>query len=560
MPHPALSGIETSRSGRAVLDFRQCSRTCPFGSVIGVNWSWRRGRIVLVVAVWAFICGYAAYETRHNEHPWELIAALVATTVALASVRRLPLLSLATASASSLAILPNYVDRFPAWPIFLMLTAGYLAGRRMNRARPAALSFTGVATVALPISFALTEDGLGSWVSLLVTLLFAVFVPWHLGRYVRLREDLIRTGWERAERLEHEQQVAAEQARLRERARIATDMHDSLGHELSLIALRAGALEVSADLDERNQTAAGKLRQSAAVATDRLHEIIDVLRGETDPAPVHPAAEGIEELIERAAGSGMAVSYDVDPLDTASPMVQRAVHRVVQEGLTNAAKHAPGAAVRVSVRRGDDETVVTVANDPPPAGPLPGVASGGRGITGLEERVRLVGGTLRARPRDRGFEVVAHLPHDAPTVLAAPEPRTGLESESARQLATARRQLRLTLINAVALPVGVLVVVIAVSAIYLTVNTFNSELDPDAYDRMRVGQLRDELEPVLPGQQRLERPNVDEPPTRPGSVCEYYGTDADLLGTSGDVYRLCFDDGTLVSKDVLTKKSEEDAG
>ncbi|WP_245788899.1 sensor histidine kinase [Amycolatopsis marina] len=517
---------------------------------------WRRRAVLLFdVVVWALICLLVIYETRRNPNQWELVGGLLVTTVALASSRRLPLLSVVAAAASSLAVLPNYLGRFPVWPLLLMLVTGYLAGRRMEHAKAAVLSFAGVALAGLPFAYFIGEDVVGSWLSLVATLLFAIFVPWHLGRYLRLRENLARTGWERAERLEHEQRVAAEQARLRERARIATDMHDSLGHELSLIALRAGALEVSAHLDERDRTAAGELRESAAAATDRLHEIIGVLRADDEGAPVRPADEAISELVERVAASGMAVAHRIEPFGCAPPMVELAARRVVQEGLTNAAKHAPGAAVRVGVRQSGRETEVSVVNDPPPAGPLPGVPSGGWGLTGLRERVRLLGGSLRAGPdTGGGFEVVAVLPHDAP----AQDPADGVtDSESARQLAGQRRQLRLTLINAVVLPLGVLIAMFAISAAYYLINMFGSVLAAGDYERMRIGQSRAELAPVLPAQQRLDRPDLAEPPTREGAVCEYYGTDAGVLGTSGDVYRLCFERGELVSKDVLLNLTGE---
>ncbi|MGH3928880.1 MAG: histidine kinase, partial [Pseudonocardiaceae bacterium] len=110
---------------------------------------------------------------------------------------------------------------------------------------------------------------------------------------------LVSAGWERAERMEREQQMIVDQARLRERARIAQDMHDSLGHELSLIALRAGALELDPDLDERHRAAAAELRGSASTATERLGEIIGVLREENTDPPMQPSGESIVELVDR---------------------------------------------------------------------------------------------------------------------------------------------------------------------------------------------------------------------------------------------------------------------
>src|SRR3954471_20518274 len=122
------------------------------------------------------------------------------------------------------------------------------------------------------------------------------------------------------------------EARLRERSRIAEDMRDSVGHELSLIALRAAALEVDDDLPERHRAAATELRQAAATATERLGEIIGVLRDGGSAAPTLPA----HELVDRAAASGLEVRLVQEGRAELSPMVDRAVHRVVQEALTNA--------------------------------------------------------------------------------------------------------------------------------------------------------------------------------------------------------------------------------
>ncbi|MBK1789245.1 sensor histidine kinase [Prauserella cavernicola] len=501
----------------------------------------RRAAVLLDVAIWLAVCALCVEETRDNAAPWELIGGLVSATVAMATARRLPVVSLTAASLSGIAVLFDYSGRFPIWPVLLMMAAGYFAGRRMPTVRPALFVFSGVALAGVPVSLVVTDDGVLSWPTLPLTLLFAGFVPWHLGRYVRLREDLVSTGWDRAEQLEAQQRSTAEQARLRERARIASDMHDSLGHELSLIALRAGALELAPELAQRHRAAAGELRESAGIATERLREIIGVLR--EDAPPVDPVGGSLTDLVERTRASGLVVEALVDD-GAAPPMVERAAYRVVQESLTNAAKHAPGAAVTVRVRRGQDETLVTVHNGAPDGEPEP-AASGQRGLAGLRERVRLLGGTLRAERSDDGFEVAARLPHHAEP--GSREPADGA-SESARQLAHARRQVRRTLVGAVVIPAAAVFVLVAVSAVYYVFNIIASTLDAEDYERLHLGQSRADIELVLPNQERLEPPEAVEPS---GAVCEYYGTDGGVLGWSGDAYQLCFADARLVSKERI---------
>ena len=506
------------------------------------------------VATWAMICVFACYETRRNTEPWELIAALGLATIAFAGTRRVPAVSLAVASLGGLAVLFDYSGRFPAWPVLVMLAVGFLTGTRMDSSRAAFLVLGAVGTAGLPLSVSFTRDGVGSWVALLFTLLFAVFVPWHFGRYLRLRNELTRSGWRRAEELEARQAITADQARLRERARIAGDMHDSLGHELSLIALRAASLELAPALDERSRVAAGELRESAAAATERLRRIIGVLREDPRP-PTDPLDGGPSDLIERARASGMVLESRMDDDSAAPVMIRRAAYRVVQEGLTNVTKHAPGAAVTVRLTCAAGATTVAVRNDAPPAGAVPVADSGRHGLAGLRERVRLLGGTLAAGPAGDGFEVTATLPHDAAPAPAAPATEAEL-SESARERDRVRRKADRTLFTAVAIPAVLAVVGAIVSIGYYVYSWSSSRLDPASYDAFGVGLSRVDIEADLPRRQSIESPE-HEPPAPRGAACEYYGTAANPLIPPVEAYRLCFADGVLVAKDLIADRGDQ---
>ncbi|MEU0796341.1 histidine kinase [Amycolatopsis sp. NPDC005961] len=510
----------------------------------------RRWRVVLDVLPGLFLAftvvvGAPSY--------WELAGGLVVVAGSVVTARRYPAVSLGIALAGTLAVPFPYGDRVPVWTVFVLVAMSYQAALRMERARPALLTGAAVSLLGIPLSLLVGPDGLGDWGSMMAILVFAGLSPWLLGRYVRVRGELARTGWRRAEEMESRQRLVADQARLRERARIASDMHDSLGHELSLIAVRAAALEVAGGLDDVQRDAAAELRTSAAAATDRLREIIGVLR--EDAAPVEPVQGDLGELIARARASGLLIDAGVDS-ELAPPMVARAAYRVVQEALTNVAKHAPGAAVTVRVTSTGSQTSVRVVNAPPPAGPLPGAASGHLGLIGLRERVRLVGGTLRAGPHEGGFAVTATLPHDAAPVEETPELREAADDEvgqstSARALELARRDVRRSLLQAVAVPLALFGVLLAVSGIAFLYQWNSSELPGGVYDRLRLGQSRAEL--TLPERQRAARPVRGEPPPVPGAACEYYGTGRSWLDNDYAAYRLCFADGKLVSKDWFTE-------
>ncbi|MEU4824996.1 histidine kinase [Actinomadura sp. NPDC023710] len=508
---------------------------------------------------------------------WLQAAGLGVLAAAIAAGRAWPAPALLTVIALTL-VHGNFV--------FAMPVLSYLAGLRSTRAQPLLWGFTGVFVGGALLS-AIRGTEVTAWFPSTVWLVLLGVLPWLVGRYWRQYQELLRAGWERAERLEHQQRIVAERERLRERARIAQDMHDSLGHELALIAVRAGALEVAPGLHDRHRAAAAELRTGAADATDHLREIIGLLRDDPadDPAdaeaggqapappPARPARESIPDLVDRARASGVPVRLTGGGQAHAglAPMAALTAHRVVQEAITNAAKHAPGAAVTVALARtGTGGTTVTIINDPPPDGP-PLLPSGGRGLTGLTDRVRLLGGTLHAAPTpDGGFRVTADLPADPPArdpatgpAQARPTARDALRtalgltpaagewpSESARHLARERRQVRRGLITAIAAPTALMAILGAIMAGYYVFVTLNSVLQPADYGALAVGDPQHRVEQTLPPMQTPDTGTVRAAVPEPaGADCRYYRPDANVLGV-GRIYRLCFAGGRLIAKNT----------
>lgn len=460
--------------------------------------------------------------------------------------------------------------------------AAFAAGRGPGRGRTVVLFLAGALTAGA-VAVVLVPSLLTLATQFVAVTVLAVLVPWFVGRFSRQYRELVRAGWERAEQMERERQLVAEQARLLERARIAQDMHDVLGHDLSLIALSAGALKLAPGLDEQHRRAAQDIRSRAAAAVERLGEVVGVLREESESPPRAPGDSDIARLVADAAASGLPVGLSVDgDASVLPPTVGRAAHRVVQESLTNAAKHAPGASVTVELSHTATETRVAVRNGapaagtgvrpgqpaahlsgPPPARPpgsparhpsAPPSGNGGRGLIGLDERVRLVGGSLDHGPLDGGFTVSARLPHRAPAQLP-PLPADHRESPAPPGYRRARRRVRRTLLTALTVPLAAGAVLLAVVGTWETVAASRSVLDPGDYARLRVGQDRSEIEKVLPDRQSAARPTGAAPEERQeqGVTCEFYAMTADRFDDrSGDAYRLCFRDGRLVSRDALT--------
>lgn len=231
--------------------------------------------------------------------------------------------------------------------------------------------------------------------SVLFILVVTVVLPWLAGQYRRQQALLIAAERERVRQLEREQEHVAERARLQERGRVAAELHDSLGHELALIALRAGAMELSPELGQRHQQAAGEMRASAVAATDQLRQVLEMLRDRDDVPPV-------SDIVARARDAGMAVT--IDGLAPMPELVDQAMRRVVREALTNAARHAPGAPVVVTIAADNRQVTVSITN---PAGEP---KTAGSGLVGLQERLRLLGGRLVTDYRDDTFRLVAEVP------------------------------------------------------------------------------------------------------------------------------------------------------
>ena len=278
-----------------------------------------------------------------------------------------------------------------------------------------------VAIVALTLvsgaTFPLLYPSGGAWWSELLfgCLLIAVALGW--GLFTRARREVIRSLRERAERLESEQRLRVGQAREAERRRIAREMHDVLAHRLSLLSVHAGALEFRPDAaPEDVAEAAGVIRQTAQTALQELRDVIGVLRDEAEEGtlqPPQPTLAQLPALIEESRAAGMNIRLNMDAtVDEALPAaVGRTAYRVVQEGLTNARKHAPAAAVDVTISTDYHSLVVKVVNKHPVGVLASGSQGAGAGLVGLAERVSLLGGELEHGPDENGdFVLRAILP------------------------------------------------------------------------------------------------------------------------------------------------------
>lgn len=258
---------------------------------------------------------------------------------------------------------------------------------------------SGASVVVIPFFYWLRPDpNLPYLVSVILSvLLTATVVGW--GMFVRSKRQLMLSLRDRLRRAETEAALRAEQAQRLAREAIAREMHDVLAHRLTLLSVHAGALEFRPDAPrEEVARAAGVIRESAHDALQDLREIIGVLRtGDAEEAGrPQPTLAALDPLVTESRAAGMKIVLDsrVTAPAAVPASVGRTAYRIVQEGLTNARKHAPGAEVTVSLAGGPGDGLTISVRNPAPPGEVPHVPGSGQGLIGLTERATLAGGRL----------------------------------------------------------------------------------------------------------------------------------------------------------------------
>ena len=208
-----------------------------------------------------------------------------------------------------------------------------------------------------------------------------------------------------------ERELLAAQAAADERLRIARELHDAVGHEVSLMVVQVQALGATRpDIGEETESIAGHGRRAMA----EMHRTLSLLRGADDPAELDPTPglDGLDDVVDRARAAGLRVSLTVEgaprPL---APALELSAYRIVQEAVTNAVRHAGRAAATITLRYEPAGLAIDVVDD---GHGEASVATGGHGLTGMRERVALFGGAFTAGPAPGGgFAVHASLPYES---------------------------------------------------------------------------------------------------------------------------------------------------
>ena len=315
---------------------------------------------------------------------WGDLALGVASLAAMQYRRRWPLaVTILTVAATAVS-----VSAIGPW---IVCQVSLSARRRWREILPTAA----LSVLAGQASIAVQPNRTMSWYVNLLFCVLAAGVVVAIGMYLGARRDLIASLHDRAERAEREQALQVSTARAGERTRIAREMHDVLAHRMSLVAVHAGALAYRTDLSaaETRETAAIIQANSQRALAD-LREILGLLRDTERGIDVthhrpQPTLADLDSLLddERAAGAHVTLRSDLEDLDALPESIGRSAFRIVQEGLTNARKHAPHAMVTVELTGHPGNGLdLSVRNPVRVGGELNGKDGAGFGLVGLAER------------------------------------------------------------------------------------------------------------------------------------------------------------------------------
>jgi signal transduction histidine kinase len=292
--------------------------------------------------------------------------------------------------------------------IVLVAIYSTMADSSLNRIQAIAVAFASGAVLAGAILYADLPRENANWAMDAAWLLAAIF----LGDSVRSRRAYELEA-ERTRDEEHRRRLADE------RVRIARELHDVVGHNISLITVQAGAGEHVLYKDEAQaKEAFANIRNASHETMQELRSMVGVLRDAANGAPQTAPTQGLDaldSLIKAVTDTGQEVELSVSGRRHALPgVVDLSAYRILQEALTNAVRHAPHSRVQVSVDYTDDGVALEVTNGRGDQPTTPD-AGGGHGLIGMRERVQAIGGKLEAGPRaDGGFTVKAVLPSQMP--------------------------------------------------------------------------------------------------------------------------------------------------
>jgi signal transduction histidine kinase len=342
---------------------------------------------------------------------WFDVLATVAILSPLLARRRFPFGAPAAVGIAS--VVTSFVDERLVPFAFVTFLAGCAAAFLLGLLRDRSQAVAGLVLAVGIVALVVYRDPQGNLDGFIATsIIFGILwtIAFTLGRTFQEADE----AKERAARAEREREERAQRAVTEERARIARELHDVVGHSVSVMTVQASAVRRLLRPDQqRERDALLVVEQTGREALAEMRRMVGVLR-RPEEAPAlapQPSLEHLDRLIAQAREAGLPVDLEVEGEPVQLPAgLDLTAYRLVQEGLTNALKHAQAERAHVLVRYGDHDIEVTVSDDGLGGGGEDGDA-GGHGLVGMRERVSVYGGELEAGPRpDGGYRLRARLP------------------------------------------------------------------------------------------------------------------------------------------------------
>jgi len=379
--------------------------------------SWR-GDLLLAVVLLIWALAYLIVTAARGEQHWTALIFVLPYAAALAVRRRWPVAAAAVACVALLAVRPLGLDRTLEGPMAVpFLWTPFLIAYSLGTSAGVA---TGLAAAVLLATALQIQNQVFNPLLIMITI-----GPWLTGRIVLSRRKMTEQLQARNDELQAEQELFARESVRYERARIARELHDIVAHCLSVMVVQASAGQRVADAGRDGMAQAlESVAEAAAQAQAEIGRLVEMLGGQL-PSATSPGLPMVSELVRRASVTGLPVNCRfAGSCDRLAPAASQAAYRVVQEALTNALKHAPGAPVDITVGGRDGEVRVDIVNAPPrQASSGLGRSGGGFGLTGMRDRVAACGGSLTSGPTPAGgWQVSALLPADPALLPSAPAP------------------------------------------------------------------------------------------------------------------------------------------
>ena len=347
---------------------------------------------------------------------WVLLGLLAVAALGETQRRVRPVLGLGIACAALLGtVLLAFV------PLAIMLVLGdllYCSVLHTSRRVSWAVAGTAATVAGGAALLSLVAEGGRAAVLTILNLGLVLAVPILWGREVRLHSEQAAAVRERAEQAARMAELDRAAAVVAERARMARDLHDVIAGQLSGIAIQSEAVLTLPDADPAMlRRVLTSVRRDSVASLAEMRTMIGLLRadgaGDADPRTAPAGLDRLDALLQSARGTGLRIDVtDARTGATVPAAVDLAAYRIVQESLTNAAKHAPGSRVHLRLDDRDGELVIELDNDLVPGAPPAGGT--GTGLLGLRERADAVGGTVSAGPDGAHWRVRAQLPVPAP--------------------------------------------------------------------------------------------------------------------------------------------------